>query len=102
MRNRLQFLDRWVYLLFAALIIPACHDGGGGSTGPTTSGPATISDDGSRVAFESNSRSLTSGNSLGRNQVFLFDRTAGTTRLVTVGQGTEPDADSGDPAISAD
>ncbi|MBK8024657.1 MAG: PD40 domain-containing protein [Chloroflexi bacterium] len=62
-----------------------------------------ISDDGRYVAFVSAASDLVSGDSNGRPDVFLHDRTAGTTTRLVGNGGVEPNAGpyffNGDPAI---
>lgn len=77
----------------------ADFDAGTGGTGP----PIAISSDGRYVAFVSTADNLTAeGNPGGSNQIFLRDRTSGTTSLIsqaTTG-GPPGDADSEDPSVS--
>lgn len=49
--------------------------------------PATISDDGRFVAFQSDSSDLVSGDTNAKTDVFLRDRQAGTTERMTVSSG---------------
>ncbi|GAB3249504.1 TolB family protein [Nocardioides dilutus] len=79
----------------------------GGSTGTASSG-ASISDDGRYVAFASSSSLLvpgTTGYVAGQTQIFLRDRTTGTTRLVSHQPGAPTLAGGGPswwPRLSAD
>jgi hypothetical protein len=62
-----------------------------------------ISDDGRHVAFTSAASNLVSGDSNGRQDVFVRDLQSGSTRLVSRGLGGAPaNGDSATPAISAD
>jgi Tol biopolymer transport system component len=62
-----------------------------------------ISADGRYVAFESIARNLIAGDTNDRSDVFLRDRATGTTRRVSVSSsGTQANAPSYSPAISAD
>jgi Tol biopolymer transport system component len=54
----------------------------GGLPGTTTNGPLAFSPDGTKVAFQRRTNV-----SFLRTDIFVFDRVAGTTRLVTVGVG---------------
>ncbi len=75
--------------------------GGGPANGPST-GPS-ISASGRLVAFESSASNLVPGDTPAAADVFLRDRTAGTTTLVSVTPGGAPgNAASGQAAISAD
>lgn len=70
-----------------------------------TSQGAAISLDGRFVAFESFATNLVSGipPPLGKKYIFLRDRTAGTTLLVSVGEeGALPNGTSQSPSVSAD
>jgi alpha-tubulin suppressor-like RCC1 family protein len=67
------------------------------------SGESSISGDGRYVAFMSNSDNLDPIATSGTNQVYLRDRQAGTTVLISKGAGdTEPDNESYSPSISKD
>ncbi|MBM7171212.1 PD40 domain-containing protein [Streptomyces sp. G44] len=77
--------------------------------GDTESAPAewsdepSISGDGRYVAFESVARALVSGDTNGHRDVFVRDRTTGTTQRVSVaGNGTQGNNWSFDPSISTD
>jgi hypothetical protein len=82
--------------------------GAAASTGNGLSGTtASISADGRYVAFLSQARNLVSGltDNNGGDDVFLFDRDAGTVSLVSraAGSATQtPSSNSAEPAISAD
>ncbi|MGD9507652.1 MAG: TolB family protein [Geminicoccaceae bacterium] len=68
-----------------------------------TFAPPAISADGRFVAFASAATNLVAGDTNGQIDVFVRDRTAGTTQRVNVGSdGAESKGNSGDPAISAD
>jgi Tol biopolymer transport system component len=70
---------------------------GGGSYSPVISG------DGRNVAFVSNASTLVGGDTNGRNDVFLHDRSTGVTSRVSVASdGTQADNASVGAAISAD
>ena len=63
-------------------------------------GPA-ISDTGRFVAYAANATNLVPGDTNGRQDVFLHDRTEGTTTRVSVATGgAQGNNESGDPAIS--
>ena len=67
------------------------------------SGAPAISADGTIVVFDSNADTLVPGDTNGRNDVFLHDRSLGTTTRISVGiAGAESDGHSGQPDISAD
>ncbi len=76
---------------------------GGGQADGDSVNPA-ISADGRFVAFYSNATNLVSGDTNGKNDVFVHDRQTGTTERVSVatGGGQATGGDSIDPAISAD
>lgn len=81
------------------------RDGSGGqANGP--SGAASISADGSVVAFGSGASDLVPEDTNGAADVFVRDRATGTTERVSVndlpGPGSQADAGSQDPSISAD
>lgn len=64
---------------------------------------AGISDDGRHVVFDSNARNLSATQTSGRRQVYLRDRSAGTTTLLTrYPSGVAPISDSANARISAD
>ena len=64
-------------------------------------GPA-ISADGRFVAFDSGATDLVKNDTNGFRDVFVRDRTLGTTKRVSVGAGGQADGESVAPAISAD
>ena len=67
------------------------------------SGSPSISADGRFVAFNSYASNLVSGGTNGGSQVFVRDRTTGTTSLVSVdSNGVEANGPSNSPAISSD
>jgi Tol biopolymer transport system component len=75
----------------------------GGAQGNGFSGNAAISADGRFVAFQSSATNLVPGGTNGQPQVFVRDRQAGTTWMVSVGPGgVQGDESSGAPALSAD
>jgi Tol biopolymer transport system component len=74
-----------------------------GKPGDSWSTFGTISADGRYVAFESGSTNLVAGDTNQRMDVFLRDRTAGTTDLLSVdASGTLGNDDSASPLLSAD
>jgi Tol biopolymer transport system component len=74
-----------------------------GAGGDGDSEHPSISADGRYVVFASHSTNLVSGDTLGLSDVFLRDRTAGTTVRVSVPRnGVEGNGHSFEPAISAD
>src|SRR5579862_8050067 len=97
----------WVLILGAAVIVPSCgssHHGSSGTTPATSSSMnASVSGDGNFVAFDSNDANLVSPSSSGNTrEIFLFDRSSGTTKQLTLGQGAAPNGDSSNPRISQD
>jgi len=74
-----------------------------GAEGDWDSFDGAVSDDGSLVAFSSGSTKFVAGDKNNTVDVFVRDRDAGRTRLVSVASdGTQGDDISDDPAISAD
>ena len=74
-----------------------------GSPADDDSTSPTISADGRFVAFQSLAANMTPGATLGMSHVFIHDRQAGETVLVSVSPGRSPaDDDSESPTISAD
>jgi Tol biopolymer transport system component len=74
-----------------------------GTEGDLDSTDAAISADGSTVAFVSASRKLVDPPTDGRSHVFVHERGAQTTTLVTqLSNGTFADGDSFHPALSVD
>lgn len=68
----------------------------GGSERPTISG------DGRYVAFDSTATNLTAGDTNGHSDVFVRDRSSGTTKLVSVARnGAKSNGYSQDPTISS-
>ena len=62
-----------------------------------------ISADGNVVAYESDATNLVSGDANGQRDVFVYDRSSGTTTRASVStDGTEGDAPSGQAALDAD
>lgn len=75
----------------------------GGTEGDAESGTPSISADGRYVVFMSLADNLVSGDTNGRYDVFLRDRSAGVTQCLSVtSSGSTGDHDSGNGAISAD
>src|SRR5581483_5027731 len=78
--------------------------GGAEANGPsaTDSAPA-LSADGQIVAFASEASNLVAGDTNNAEDVFVYDRAAGTTTRVSVGPGgAQAGGDSYDPAVSGD
>ena len=74
-----------------------------GTQGFNSSTDATISGDGRYVAYESRASNLVPEASLGRQNIFLFDRLTSQTSLVGVApDGSVAQANTHDPALSAD
>jgi hypothetical protein len=74
----------------------------GGAQGNSDSGIPSISADGRYIAFQSHATNLVSP-AISNSQIFLRDRQAGTTTLVSAGPGgAYGDADCFDPSISGD
>jgi hypothetical protein len=64
---------------------------------------AAVSADGQRVAFQSHATNLVAGDSNGYADIFVRDRSAGTTNRVSVdSSGAQANSSSSDPGISAD
>jgi Tol biopolymer transport system component len=75
------------------------------SAGAQANGPSSspsISGDGGEVAFRSAASNLVSGDTNGVHDVFVRDRSAGTTTRVSVGSTGQAKAASGSPSISSD
>jgi len=71
-----------------------------GDMGSTTS---ALSADGRFVAFQSSASNLVSGDTNGRADVFVHERSTGITTRVSLGStGAEADGDAGNPTLSAD
>src|SRR5208283_4077814 len=73
-----------------------------GTQGNGTSMNPSISADGRYVAFVSNSGNLVPGGTNYDFQIFVRDRQAGTTTLVSLGSSGQGNSDSDTPSISAD
>ncbi len=74
-----------------------------GAQGNFLCGLVAISADGSKVAFESSSDNLVSGDTNGTQDIFVHDRVFGTTTRVSVGTGgVEANGWSSEPALSGD
>lgn len=74
---------------------------GGGETADGWAFAPSLSADGTKVAFYSDSANLSPGDTNGRSDVFVRDRTAGTTTRVSDGlEGAEADGTSDLPALS--
>ena len=105
-------------LMLGALppVAQAAVSGGGGRSGPSlislgidgkeadgASFTPSISADGRYVAFASAASTLVQGDNNGTEDVFVYDRVAGTNERVSVSTlGVESNGDSYGPAISAD
>jgi len=64
---------------------------------------ASISGDGRYVAFESSASNMVSGDGNGYDDVFVRDRTSGTTTRISIGAGGIDSNDaSGEPSLSSD
>jgi len=75
----------------------------GGVQGNADSAERSLSADGRYVAFTSSASNLVAGDTNGFSDVFVRDRQAGTTELVSVSTGgAQGNADSQHPSISAD
>jgi Tol biopolymer transport system component len=77
---------------------------GTGAPGDAPSGYyyCSISDDGRFVGFDSSATNLVAADTNGFDDVFVRDRVAGTTELVSVGAGGQGDLNSNSAAMSAD
>jgi Tol biopolymer transport system component len=74
-----------------------------GAQGDWDSYDGAVSDDGSLVAFSSGSTKFVAGDKNNTVDVFIRDRNAGRTRLVSVASdGTQGDDTSDEPALSSD
>ena len=74
-----------------------------GVQGDRESAFGTVSDDGRFVAFSSSARNLVGDDLNGMNDIFVRDRTTGTTERVSIGLAGDPDGfSSGIPVISGD
>jgi Tol biopolymer transport system component len=74
-----------------------------GGTGNGPSNAPAVSADGSKVAFESGAQNLIAGPAPGAREVYVRDRTAGQTTLVSTSTGGAPATGaSGQAAISGD
>ena len=74
-----------------------------GGQGTGTNRDPALSADGRYVAFASTSANLVSGDTNGAQDIFVHDRLTGATTRVSVdSSGVQGDADSSNPAISAD
>ncbi|MEP7044409.1 MAG: hypothetical protein ABI843_15195 [Dokdonella sp.] len=74
-------------------------DSAGQQADGTSSAPS-VSEDGRFVAYWSGATNLVSGDTNARQDIFLRDRTAGTTERVSVSSaGAQADGDSQDPAV---
>jgi LPXTG-site transpeptidase (sortase) family protein len=75
----------------------------GGAQGTGDSYNPSISSDGSYVAFESDANNLVAGDTNGWRDIFMHDRTSGTTTRVSVGAGgAQGTGASNYPSISSD
>lgn len=62
----------------------------------------TVSDDGRYVAFRSVASNLTGNGTNGVSNIFLRDRTVGTTQMISMGATAAPNGSSWEPTISGD
>ncbi|MEK0316992.1 fibronectin type III domain-containing protein [Cohnella sp. 56] len=75
----------------------------GGAAGTGDSKSASVSGDGRFVAFASASTNLIEGDTNGKQDIFLRDRVAGTTKRISLGTGgAQADGDSYAPYVSFD
>src|SRR2546430_521085 len=75
---------------------------GGAPANGNSLAPA-ISKDGRFVAFYSDASNLVPGDANGESDVFVYDRSSGTTTLASASSsGVQGDAPSGQPALDAD
>ncbi|WP_148615361.1 TolB family protein [Nocardioides rubriscoriae] len=74
--------------------------GGGPADGPSYT--SSVSDDGTRVAFDSRATDLTRGGAPTRYDVFLWTRGARAVRLLTPRIGSGDDLDAYEPSLSGD
>ncbi len=75
----------------------------GGSTGNGGSFNPAVSDDGNIVVFRSEASNLVAGDTNGRWDIFVRDRSAGTTTRVSIASdGSQANHNSMDAAVSAD
>lgn len=78
-------------------------EGDSGDHANGDSSEPSISEDGRLVVFSSNASNLVPGDSNGAQDIFVYDRLAGTTERVSVGNGSvQANQPSFDPMISAD
>jgi len=122
---RRESVGKWAWfpaaVLIAAIGLAGCGGGGGGGGGGVGGGAITraggvqgngdsdlgyaLSQTGSFVAFSSRASNLVVGDTNLVPDVFLFNRTTGTTERVSVGLGAAPEQATGVstyPSISAD
>jgi Tol biopolymer transport system component len=90
-----------VYDLWWQRYVPVSVDPAGGPANDVSTDPS-VSADGRYVAFSSDASNLVGGDRNGGSDVFLRDRTGGTTRLVSRGTGAHAEPGSFRPAITAD
>jgi Tol biopolymer transport system component len=77
--------------------------GTGGAQSNGDSFEATISGDGRYVGFRSNATNLVSGDTNGKQDIFIYDRTAGVTVRESISStGTQANSDSFDVTLSSD
>jgi TolB protein len=77
--------------------------GGAAADGDSLAGPNAVSADGNVVAFTSSASNLVAGDTNGVDDIFVRDRSTGTTQRVSVATGgVQANAESWEPAISAD
>ncbi len=73
-----------------------------GVQGNSYSADPVLSNDGRYVAYESNASNLVSGDTNGWEDVFVRDRSAGTTSRISVGANGQGNGSSSDPDITPD
>ncbi|CAH1189922.1 hypothetical protein PAECIP111893_00020 [Paenibacillus plantiphilus] len=75
----------------------------GGAPGTGDSKSSSVSGDGRYVAYASASGNLVDGDTNGKQDIFLYDRVAGTTKRINLGTGgVQANGDSYAPAVSLD
>jgi Tol biopolymer transport system component len=85
---------------FQVQLVSAASDG---TEGNASSGGPSISADGRFVAYQSSASDLVAGDTNGADDIFVFDRKTDITERVSIASdGTEGNASSGGPSISAD
>ena len=89
--------DRVTGITTRVSVAPSSMQANGGSFDPT------LSNDGRFVAFHSDATNLVSGDTNAATDIFVFDRTTGTTTRVSIASnGNQADGMSNDPVLSTD